>query len=111
LTKNNAGSDKPLQPPANPGIAIADLKVSNSLGLHTHPSTVLAKHVLASGCRVSVTCIASGEVALGHSILALLSLGAAQGTALRVSVEGASAETVLAEILALFAAGFDESTS
>lgn len=83
--------------------------MSNALGLHTRPSTLIAKRALeSSDTTLEFTCVATGQKAQGRSILALLSLGAACGTRLRLEARGPEAQSLASDVASLFARGFDE---
>lgn len=83
--------------------------MSNPLGLHTRPATLVAKATLDSACEVKITCLESGEAAPGNSILSLLTLGAPKGARLRLEVAGPGAGALLSKLKGLFESGFGES--
>lgn len=88
--------------------ACAEVVVTSALGLHTRPSTTIAKMTLASECALTVRCSSSGEVAQGDSILSLLSLGAPQHTLLLLEARGKGATELINELVRFFGRGFDE---
>ncbi len=88
--------------------AVGEVVVTNPLGLHTRPATLIAKTILSSACSVTLECLSTRQTAQGNSIISMLSLGAPQHTRLRVTVEGPSATKILEEIRALFASSFHE---
>ena len=86
-----------------------EVEIVNPLGLHTRPSTLIAKRTRESpDTALVLTCLSTGHRAQGESIIALLSLGAAQGTRLRLDATGAGAQSLAEDIAQLFARGFDD---
>ncbi len=90
------------------GEARQSVTIVNRRGLHARASAkfVGAVAVLPEGVNVTVT--KAPHSAAGGSILGLMMLGAAKGDTVEVVVEGESAEAVLADLVALIAAGFGE---
>ena len=83
-----------------------DVDIINRLGLHARAAAKLVETV--SGYRSSVR-IGRGERLIdAHSIMALLMLGAGQGSRLRLEVDGADADEALAGVTALIANRFGE---
>jgi phosphocarrier protein len=83
-----------------------DLAISNALGLHARAA---AKFVHTAGrfaCNVRVA--RGGREVDGKSIMGLLLLAAAQGTAIRISADGPDELDALAALCALVQRGFDE---
>ncbi len=82
--------------------------IVNQRGLHARASAkfVGAVAVLPEGVNVTVT--KAPHSAAGGSILGLMMLGAAKGDMVEVMVEGANADNVLAQLVALIANGFGE---
>ena len=80
--------------------------VSNAAGLHARPCHALVSAALAfeSGLRVRH----AGREVNGKSILELMTLGAAQGSALEFEAAGPDAEALLVRVVGLVEAGFDE---
>lgn len=81
--------------------------VSNPEGLHARPAHVLVK--LANTFKSNILIGKDSEFVDCKSILSLLTLGAAQGTQLSITAEGADAEEALDSIVQLIKADFDES--
>ena len=82
--------------------------VVNQRGLHARASAKFVGAVaeVPEGCKVRV---AKGEnEAAGGSILGLMMLGAAKGDTIEIIVEGAGADTVLADLSAMVEDGFGE---
>ena len=79
----------------------------NPEGLHARPADLLVR--VASKFQSNIQIGKDGELVDCKSILSLLTLGAAQGTELMVSVIGDDAQDALESIVTLFDAGFDES--
>lgn len=84
-----------------------EVTVVNRKGLHARASAmVVAKVAEMPGSEVLVA--KDGQSAAGNSILDLMMLGAARGHVVQISVAGAEREARLAELVALFEAGFGE---
>ena len=80
--------------------------VRNPQGLHARPADSLVR--LANQYEATILIGKNGELVDCKSILSLLTLGAAQGTELSLSAEGADAAVALESIAELFESGFDE---
>ena len=80
--------------------------VRNPQGLHLRPADLLVKH--ASRYSSSVLLGREGQMADCKSILDILTLGAVQGTELRLTVEGSDAAQAIDAITELFENGFFE---
>ena len=80
--------------------------VVNPLGLHARAAAQLVKITARLPCEVTLEC--DGQEVNGKSIMGVLTLAAAQGSAVRVVCEGEEAKAGLAQIVALFQAGFHE---
>lgn len=87
---------------------VSDIEVSNRAGVHTRVALMIFKKVEQFDCSVSLTRKATGQTADCHSVLEMLSLGAALGDAVTLSVTGADAEVLQKEILTLFENNFYE---
>lgn len=82
------------------------VEITNKLGLHAR----------ASGKLIDVTSKYTSSIQIGSAdnlidaknIISLLMLGAGKGTTLRLRIEGADEDAACEEILALFAARFNE---
>lgn len=90
------------------GEARETVLIVNQRGLHARASAkfVGAVAVLPEGVKVTVT--KAPHSAAGGSILGLMMLGAAKGDTVEVAVDGANADEVLGELVALIANGFGE---
>lgn len=87
-------------------MAEATLMVKNRLGLHARAA---AKVVAIASCLDASIRIGQGSRQVdGRNIMALLTLGAAQGSELRVQTDGPDAEQALAALQQLFDRHFDE---
>ena len=80
--------------------------VRNAQGLHARPADMLVR--LANQFESDIQIGKHGQFVDCKSILSLLTLGAAQGTELSLSAEGADAQSALQSIGELFEAGFKE---
>jgi phosphocarrier protein HPr len=92
--------------PLPPGIPHATLLIVNRKGLHARASAKFVQMVERFEAAVTVT--RCGETVGGRSIMGLLTLGAAQGTKITVTAEGADAEESLAALTELVANRFGE---
>lgn len=81
-------------------------RITNSLGLHARPATLLAG--VASRYRSTIMLELAGQRASAHSVLELLMLQAQSGAELTVTAIGADAEAALAAIEDLIEDGFGE---
>ncbi len=85
---------------------IKRIKVSNQLGLHARPSTMLVKK--ATQFRANLK-IRKDEIEVnGKSLLGVLTLAAAYGTELEVVADGIDEKELIKEIEDLFSSGFNE---
>lgn len=83
-----------------------EIDIVNRLGLHARAAAKLLETVTRHQSAVKV---GRGERLVdARSIMALLMLGAGQGTRLKVQVEGEDAEAALAAVCDLVARRFDE---
>jgi phosphocarrier protein HPr len=82
------------------------LRIINAMGLHTRPATAIVK--LLQNCHSEVHFNYRGEMANAKSILGLLTLAAAYGARIQVSVEGADALEVIDKLEEAFQNGFGE---
>ena len=82
--------------------------VVNPQGLHARPADLLVR--MANQYESSILIAKDGEAVDCKSILSLLTLGAAQGTELTLTADGADAEQALNAIGQLFESGFDDSS-
>ncbi|KWV90464.1 HPr family phosphocarrier protein [Erythrobacter sp. YT30] len=82
--------------------------IVNQRGLHARASAKFVGAVAELPDGVSVRVAKDGTEAAGGSILGLMMLGAAKGHDVELIVEGESADTVLAGLVALVEDGFGE---
>jgi PTS hybrid protein len=88
------------------GVEEKALTLANDVGLHARPAAVLVRSLAGIDAEVSVRL---GErEADGHSVLALMSLGARQGDRIVVRAHGPQAGEALAKVTALVEANFGE---
>lgn len=83
-----------------------DVDIINRLGLHARAAAKLVETV--SGYRSSIRIGRGERLVDARSIMALLMLGAGQGSRLRLEVDGADADAALAGVTALIANRFGE---
>jgi phosphocarrier protein HPr len=83
-----------------------DISIQNTLGLHARAA---AKFVHTAGQFIAQIKVARGGREVdGKSIMGLLLLAASQGSAIRISADGADEEQAIAALCALVERGFDE---
>ncbi|HOF40844.1 MAG TPA: HPr family phosphocarrier protein [Candidatus Hydrogenedentes bacterium] len=83
------------------------MAVVNSMGLHARPAAKLVQTVLQFESDVQIN--VNGQRVNAKSIMGLLTLAAAQGTRMTVTVQGADAEQAMQAVRELIASGFGES--
>jgi phosphocarrier protein HPr len=82
------------------------LSISNALGLHARAA---AKFVhKAGGFKAHIRVARGGREVDGKSIMGLLLLAAAQGSAIRISADGPDEAEAILALCALVQGGFDE---
>jgi len=87
---------------------VCDVEVTNRAGIHTRVALMIFKTVEPFGGAVSLTRKETGHTADCRSVLDLLSLGAAPGDAVTLSITGPDAEMLQQELLMLFENKFYE---
>jgi phosphocarrier protein len=87
---------------------VCTIAIVNALGLHARAA---AKFVHTAGAFRSQIRVARGDREVdGKSIMGLLLLAAAQGSAIRISADGADEQDAIAALCALVERHFDEET-
>lgn len=90
----------------SPPVVSRTVVVRNPQGLHARPADLLVRE--ASRHQADITLEKDGFRADCKSILSLLTLGAACGTAMSLAAQGIDAEQAVATIADLFECGFHE---
>jgi phosphocarrier protein len=85
---------------------VRKVRVTNGLGLHTRPATVIVK--LLQNCKSDVTFAHKTETINAKSILSILMLAAKKNTQIIVTVEGDDAEDIMCKLVNAFESGFGE---
>ena len=88
--------------------AAADVTLVNADGLHARPAATLVKAVSAFDAAVTITAPGRAPIS-ASSLIAVLSLGAAAGTVLRIEATGPQAAEAVEAVRAMAADGFGES--
>ncbi|MCR6481851.1 dihydroxyacetone kinase phosphoryl donor subunit DhaM [Amycolatopsis sp. OK19-0408] len=102
-----AGLPEDLEPAeATAGGDEVELVLHNEVGLHARPAAVLVRALSAFDAEVSVRL--GDQEADGHSVLALMSLGARQGDRIRVRARGPQASAALDKAKELVDGNFGE---
>ena len=83
-----------------------EVTILNRLGLHARPSAMFGKVCNRHKCDIWVE--RDGEQVNGKSIMGLMMLAAGQGSKLRITCDGADAESAIQEIEELIQRRFDE---
>ncbi len=95
------------QPPLNNSPPLErTVHVINPQGLHARPADLLVR--CADGFESTILLQKGAEQVDCRSILSLLTLGATEGTELKLTAQGQDAENALAAISELFRQGFHE---
>ena len=85
-----------------------DISILNSLGMHARAA---AKFVHTAGGFAAQIRVARGEREVdGKSIMGLLLLAAAQGSAIRITADGHDEDQAIRALCALVERGFDETS-
>ena len=87
---------------------VCDFVVTNRTGIHTRVALMIFKTMQGFSSSASITNKNTGQTADCRSVLDLLSLGAACGDTVALSVTGPDAETLQQELLTLFERNFYE---
>ncbi len=95
----------PAEPAAGGGDEV-ELVLHNEVGLHARPAAVLVRALSAFDAEVTVRL--GDQEADGHSVLALMSLGARQGDRIRVRARGPQAAAALDKAKELVDGNFGE---
>ena len=82
------------------------IKVSNKLGLHARPATMLVKE--ASKYDSTIKLVNDTTEVSAKSIMGLLVLAAGKGTELEIRAEGPDEEEAVEAVANLFSSNFDE---
>ncbi len=84
-----------------------ELTVKNKMGIHARPAAMIVR--IANKYPADVVVEKDDEQVNGKSIMGLMMLAAGQGSQLRFTATGDSAEKMLGEMTDLFERQFDES--
>lgn len=84
-----------------------ELTVKNKMGIHARPAAMIVR--IANKYPADVVVEKDDEQVNGKSIMGLMMLAAGQGSQLRFTATGDSAEKMLSEMTDLFERQFDES--
>ncbi len=85
---------------------IRELLVQNKMGIHARPAAMIVR--VTNRFKAEVFVEKDDEQVNGKSIMGLMMLAAAKGTNIKFIATGEDAETMLAELAALFDKKFDE---
>ncbi|WP_410616030.1 dihydroxyacetone kinase phosphoryl donor subunit DhaM [Amycolatopsis sp. lyj-109] len=103
----SAGIPEDLAPAEAPADAAeVELELHNKVGLHARPAAVLVRTLSEFDAEVTVRL--GDQEADGHSVLALMSLGARQGDRIRVRARGPQASAALEKAKELVDGNFGE---
>jgi phosphocarrier protein HPr len=106
MSEPNQGDDPPDDQPQAEAALVRVIRIVNQKGLHARASAQFVQTVETFNAEVRVT--RGGERVGGTSIMGLMMLGAAPGTAITVEAFGPQAEEVLDALEALVASRFGE---
>ncbi|NBO39372.1 HPr family phosphocarrier protein [bacterium] len=83
------------------------VRVLNPLGLHARPGVSIVKCAQAhKPSELELRCLSTNSRALGHSLLAILSLGAGRDSEIELITRGPRADELLKAVKLLFDSGF-----
>ncbi|KUO77601.1 MAG: hypothetical protein APF77_03280 [Clostridia bacterium BRH_c25] len=82
------------------------ITVNNKTGLHARPASLLVTTALK--CKSDITITKNGKNANAKSILSILSLGAAKGDSIVLTVNGIDEKEAAKKIMELFDSNFGE---
>ena len=85
---------------------IKQVQITNDLGLHTRPATMIVKMLQNCQSQVSFTC--RKETINPKSIMSLLMLAAGKNSRITIEVDGEDAEAVMRNLITAFENGFGE---
>ncbi len=85
---------------------IREVTIRNQFGIHARPAAMFVKVACRYDAEVFVE--KNGSQVSGKSIMGLMTLEASMGTRLRLIAQGADADMVLAELVALVESKFGE---
>lgn len=86
------------------------VRVTNPLGLHARPGVSIVKCAQAHRpSELELRCLSNNSVALGHSLLSILSLGAGRGSEIELICRGPRADELLKAVKSMFDSGFADS--
>lgn len=92
------------------GVTTIDLDVRNPSGLHARPAAVFVRAANAFRADIKIENLSARTPAVNaKSIIGVLSLGVRTSHRVRITSEGADAETAVAELASLVAGGLGES--
>jgi phosphocarrier protein HPr len=86
-------------------VAEQTVRVASSHGLHARPASIFTRAAAAAGVPVRVA--KDGKSVNAASILGVISLGINHGDEVTVSVDGDTAEQVVADLVALLSTDLD----
>lgn len=86
----------------------SNLKIINPLGLHARAAAQLVKLAARFKSQIKLTRIDNAVTADAKSILSVLTLAAAKGTALKLNVDGVDEREALSAVEEIFKTGFGE---
>nr|WP_246383191.1 HPr family phosphocarrier protein [Microbacterium proteolyticum] len=108
-TAGDAGEGAPASGGVAPDAESFEAVVTNPSGLHARPAATFVKAASRYDADVRIADLdAGGEEVSARSLLALMALGARQGSRVRVSATGPQARPALVELRALIDDGFGE---
>lgn len=92
------------------GVTTIDLDVRNPSGLHARPAAVFVRAANAFRADIGIENLSAGSSPVNaKSIISVLSLGIRADHRIRITGEGADAETAVAELATLVTSGLGES--
>ena len=83
-----------------------DIIITNKLGIHARPASLIVRTVLKYNSEVTIS--KDGVTANAKSIMDVMMLAATQDSLIKLQVTGEDEDEAVKEILSIFEANFDE---
>ncbi|MBS7525458.1 HPr family phosphocarrier protein [Fusibacter paucivorans] len=75
-----------------------EIVIAAEAGFHARPASIFAKKAMGYQCDINISC--EGKEINGKSIMSILTLGAAKGSVVTLTCEGADEAEAMAELAA-----------
>jgi phosphocarrier protein len=85
-----------------------DVVIRNPSGLHARPAALFVRQAVAFKSNVTLQNLTSGKAVNAKSLIAVLTAEVSEGTAVRISADGADEAQALADLAAAIEGGLGE---